>query len=155
MLSTSSPLYYYLLDNANRQPFGVYTHPIHIATGYPGVADPTATIAMINDFLDFVQQQDNVWIVSTEQMLDWVRHPVPVSQLNTLESFQCALPAVQNNICNGMHPNEDGLIQVCPFNEFPFYTCVSSPGFSLLCPRFRAILLFPREGMLTELHFRE
>jgi len=56
--------------NGNRQPFGLYTHPIHIATGYPGVADPTATINMINSFLDWAQNQANVWIVSTAQMLD-------------------------------------------------------------------------------------
>lgn len=118
---------YICIDNAQRQPFGLYTHPIHIATGYPGVADPTATIAMINDFVDWAQQQANVWIVSSEQLLDWVRNPVPVDQLNTLPSFQCALPAVEPKICNGMHPNEDGLLNLCPFSEFPFYTCVSNP----------------------------
>ncbi|KAF8324048.1 hypothetical protein DL93DRAFT_2049050 [Clavulina sp. PMI_390] len=114
--------------NANRQPFGLYTHPIHIATGYPGVADPTATIAMINDFLDWAQQQTNVWIVSHEQLLDWVRNPVPVSQLNSIKSFQCALPTVTQKVCNGMHPNEDGLLSHCAFNDFPFYTCYGCPA---------------------------
>lgn len=115
----------YIIDNANKQPFGLYTHPIHIATGYPGLTDPTATIDMINDFVDWAQNQNNVWIVSTEQLLDWVRHPVPADQMNTLTSFQCEVPDVKDNICNGMLPNEDGLLDLCPFSDFPFYTCVS------------------------------
>lgn len=114
--------------NAQRQPFGLYTHPIHIATGYPGVADPTTTINMINEFLDWAQQQANVWIVSNEQLLAWVQNPVPVSQLNTLPEFQCALPSVDQKICNGMHPNEDGLLDYCMFTEFPFFTCYGCPA---------------------------
>jgi hypothetical protein len=115
-------------DNGNRQPFGLYTHPIHIATGYPGVADPTSTIAMINNFIDWAQQQDNVWIVNNRQLLDWVRNPVPVSQLNSIESFQCALPVVSEKICNGMPSNEAGLLSSCPFTEFPFFTCYGCPA---------------------------
>lgn len=115
-------------DNANRQPFGLYTHPIHIATGYPGVADPTSTIAMINDFLDWAQQQANVWIVNNRQVLDWVRNPVPVSQLNTITSFQCALPVVSEKICNGIPSNEAGLLSACQFTQFPFYTCYGCPA---------------------------
>lgn len=26
--------------NGRRQPFGLWTHPIHLATGYPGLSDP-------------------------------------------------------------------------------------------------------------------
>lgn len=114
--------------NGQRQPFGLYTHPIHIATGYPGVADPTSTIAMINDFVDWAQQQDNVWIVNNRQLLDWVRNPVPVSQLNTIESFQCATPVVNASICNGIPANEHGLLSSCPFSEFPFFTCYGCPA---------------------------
>lgn len=47
------------LDNANRQPFGLYTHPIHVAPDVPGVANPTAMVKMINDFIDWAQQQQN------------------------------------------------------------------------------------------------
>ncbi|KAF8330829.1 uncharacterized protein EI90DRAFT_3145723 [Cantharellus anzutake] len=114
--------------NANRQPFGLYTHPIHIATGYPGVADPTDTINMINSFLDWAQQQSNVWIVSTGQLLDWVMNPVPASQLNSIQSFQCALPVVEAKICNGIPSNEAGLLSHCAFTDFPFYTCYGCPA---------------------------
>jgi hypothetical protein len=45
--------------NGNRQPFGLYTHPIHVAKDYPGVPAPTSTINMINQFLDWAQSQPN------------------------------------------------------------------------------------------------
>ena len=65
-------------DN-NRQPFGLYQHPIHLAVGYPGVPDPLEERAMINEFLDYAQQQPNVWIVTNQQLLAWMRDPKPVS----------------------------------------------------------------------------
>ncbi len=42
-----------------RQPIGLYTHPIHLATDYPGLSAPTSTIRMINAFLDWAQEQQN------------------------------------------------------------------------------------------------
>lgn len=51
----------------------------HLATGYPGVNDPIDKRNMINSFLDWAQQQQNVWIVTNRQLLAWVRNPVPVS----------------------------------------------------------------------------
>ncbi|KDN49056.1 hypothetical protein RSAG8_02409, partial [Rhizoctonia solani AG-8 WAC10335] len=139
----------------NRQPFGLYTHPIHVAPDVPGVANPTAMVKMINEFIDWAQQQQNVWIVSNEQLLAWVRNPVlhepllflssavwivsneqllawvrnpvPASQLNSLPEFQCQVPQVSDKICNGMPANQEGLLQKCMFNEFPFFTCYGCP----------------------------
>lgn len=67
-----------------------------------------------------------VWIVSNEQLLDWVRNPVPVSQLDQVASLKCSTPQVDagTKICNGMPQNEDGLLSHCAFPDFPFYTCV-------------------------------
>jgi len=98
-----------------------------LQTGYPGVPNPTSTINMINQFLDWAQEQSNVWIVSTIQLLDWVRNPVPVSQLNSLSSFQCATPVVNAKICNGVPANEAGLLDACDFSAFPFFTCYGCP----------------------------
>lgn len=67
-----------------------------------------------------------MWIVSTGQLLDWVRNPVPASQLNSLDSFKCSTPQVDPSlkICNGIPQNENGLLSHCAFPDFPFYTCV-------------------------------
>ena len=97
-------------------------------TTYPGVTAPTSTINMVNKFLDWAQTQQDVWIVSTGQLLDWVRNPVPASQLNNLDSFKCSTPQVDSSrkICNGVPQNEAGLLSHCAFPDFPFYTCVST-----------------------------
>lgn len=124
--------------NGNRQPFGLYTHPIHLATDYPGLASPTYAINAINKFLDWAttnSSMQNVWIVSNEQLLAWMQNPVPASQLNTLPEFKCSTPNLGNQrICNGMPANQDGLLEHCisdtrgdALNDSPFYTCYGCP----------------------------
>jgi hypothetical protein len=43
----------------NRQPIGLYTHPIHLSTTYPGVNPSNSTINMINEFIDWAQVQQD------------------------------------------------------------------------------------------------
>ena len=61
--------------------------------------------------------------VSHRQMLAWLKNPVPASQLNTIPEFGCQTPAVSQNICNGMVPNENGLLDICPFEDYYWATC--------------------------------
>ncbi|EMD32610.1 hypothetical protein CERSUDRAFT_118648 [Gelatoporia subvermispora B] len=116
--------------NTNRQPFGLYTHPIHVSTTYPGSTASQSTIDMINEFIDWAQEQPNVWIVNNEQLLAWVQNPVPISQLNDFAPFKCSTPQVDSSlkICNGIPQNEAGLVEECPFSDFPFYTCYGCPA---------------------------
>lgn len=67
-----------------------------------------------------------VWIVSNEQLLAWVRNPVPVSQLDSVAALKCSTPQVDSTlkICNGIPQNENGLLDSCDFSDFPFFTCV-------------------------------
>jgi len=113
----------------NRQPIGLYTHPIHLSTTYPGVNPSLSTINMINQFIDWAQNQQDVWIVSNEQLLDWVQHPVPASNLDSIESLKCSTPQVDSStkICNGIPQNEAGLLSHCDFPDFPFFTCYGCP----------------------------
>ncbi|KAF5337749.1 hypothetical protein D9758_016037 [Tetrapyrgos nigripes] len=115
--------------NANRQPIGLYTHPIHLSKNYPGVNADEQMINMINNFLDWAQQQNNVWIVSSEQLLAWVRNPKPISQLDQVPELKCSTPDVpaDQKICNGVPQNEEGLLSHCFFDQFPFYTCYGCP----------------------------
>jgi len=113
--------------NGNRQPFGLYTHPIHVAPDVPGVETPNSTIVMINDFIDWAQLQQNVWIITNYQLLEWVRNPTPISQLNSFAPFQCETPQVNAKICNGIPADEAGLVQECDFPDFPFWTCYGCP----------------------------
>jgi hypothetical protein len=100
---------------------------------------------MIKEFLDWAQQLQNgashalhpstprqthvfhlaVWIVSTEQLLAWVQNPQPISQLDQVDALKCSTPQVSQQICNGMPQSEAGLLEHCPFSDFPWSTCVS------------------------------
>ncbi|KAJ3550706.1 hypothetical protein NMY22_g286 [Coprinellus aureogranulatus] len=115
--------------NGNRQPIGLYTHPIHVALNYPGVTASKSTVDMINKFLDWAQDHDNVWIVSNEQLLDWVRNPVPASEMSKIASFACPAPSYDRSakICNGVPESEGGVLARCNFAEFPFFTCYGCP----------------------------
>ncbi|KAL8293266.1 hypothetical protein RQP46_000960 [Phenoliferia psychrophenolica] len=113
--------------NGNRQPFGLYTHPIHLAVGYPGVTDPNTTRSMINTFLDWVQEFDDVWLVSNEQLLEWVKAPVTNAEIGNVTALQCSTPVVNAKICNGIEANEVGLLLNCPFIDFPWTTCYGCP----------------------------
>ncbi|UZJ55063.1 hypothetical protein CBS101457_004383 [Exobasidium rhododendri] len=126
--------------NAQKQPFGLYSHPIHISTTYPGapVATNTAIVATLNQFLDFAlasSQFQNVWMINNKQLLAWMKNPVPASQLNTLEEFQCQTPnPSQAKLCSGIPAKEDSLIIKCisdtpgdSLNNSPFNTCYGCP----------------------------
>ncbi|KIY51975.1 hypothetical protein FISHEDRAFT_63969 [Fistulina hepatica ATCC 64428] len=120
--------------SGNRQPIGLYMHPIHLSTTYPGVKAPTGTIQMINDFLSWAQEQQDVWIVSDEQLLAWVRNPVKVCRVPSHLAHVTLSPTFLNpkidnssKICNGMPAHEEGLLAHCAFSDFPFYTCYGCP----------------------------
>jgi hypothetical protein len=74
-----------------------------------------------------VPTTSTVWIVSNEQLLAWIKNPVPVDQLDQVDALKCSTPDVDasQKICNGMPQNEAGLLSHCAFPDFPFYTCVS------------------------------
>lgn len=112
-------------DTHNRQPFGLYTHPIHVAPNVPGVLTPNSTINMINQFLDWAQVQPDVWIITNYQLVQWMQNPTPISGLNDFAPFKCPVPQVNTQICNGIPADELGLVQNCDFSDFPFGTCVS------------------------------
>lgn len=115
--------------NGKRQPIGLYTHPIHTSLTYPGTTATKDMVDMINNFLDWAQNQQNVWIVSTEQLLAWTRNPKKISELDQSDALKCATPNVDasKQICNGIPQNEAGLLNHCTFNDFPWYTCYGCP----------------------------
>lgn len=55
-------------------------------------------------------------------MLEWLKNPVPNSQIASVESLKCSTPDVTEKICNGMEENEQGLLNKCDFAEFPWTT---------------------------------
>ncbi|KAH0837823.1 hypothetical protein J3R83DRAFT_6031 [Lanmaoa asiatica] len=120
----------HLMDpRGSRQPIRLYSHRIHLSTTYPGVDPANSTIDMINRCLDWVQEQQNVWLVSNEQLLAWVQDPVPVSQLDTFIPLKRPTLDIDPTIriCNGIPANEQGLLDECAFSDFPLHTCYGCP----------------------------
>ena len=58
-------------DN-NRAPFGIFVH----ATWFDAY-----TTGALNKFLDWAQEQPDVWLVTATQLLKWMQDPVPASQM--------------------------------------------------------------------------
>jgi hypothetical protein len=65
----------------NRAPFMLGTHADYYSSKYTGAPYSTATERQeaIEEFLDYVATKPEVRIVSTKQILDWVRRPVPLN----------------------------------------------------------------------------
>lgn len=105
---------------------------------------------MIQNFLDWAQAFPNVWLVSNQQMMGWLRDPKRNSEISQSESLGCKVPDVpaDEKICNGIPQNmvrslsssyrfyirgdmligspsrrvQAGLLNRCPFEDFPWQT---------------------------------
>ncbi|KAG0088848.1 hypothetical protein BGZ93_002274 [Podila epicladia] len=108
--------------NGNRQPFGIYLHPVHVGQ----------SVQMFNEFFKWAAAQPDVWFVTNQQLLEWMKNPVPASQLATQDYMKCNLPAVGKEICNGMDDTKAGAIdskvlETCNFASGPWSTCYGCP----------------------------
>ncbi|KAF9311576.1 hypothetical protein BG003_007234 [Podila horticola] len=108
--------------NGNRQPFGIYLHPVHVGQ----------SVQMFNDFFKWAAAQPDVWFVTNQQLLEWMKNPVPASQLAAQDYMKCNLPAVGKEICNGMDDTKAGAIdskvlETCSFASGPWSTCYGCP----------------------------
>lgn len=65
----------------------------------------------------FCAQHDDVWFITNEQLIEWMRDPKEVSELDGLSYLDCEMPEVDAEICNGMESNQAGLLVDCPFGD--------------------------------------
>lgn len=108
--------------NGNRQPFGIYLHPVHVGQ----------SVQMFNDFFKWAAAQPDVWFVTNQQLLEWMKNPVPASQLAAQDYMKCNIPAVGKEICNGMDDTKAGAIdskvlETCNFPSGAWSTCYGCP----------------------------
>lgn len=66
----------------NRAPFGIFIH----ATWF-GRKD--GNLQGLVEFLASLADKEDVWVVTVNQALDWIQHPVKLSALNSIESWAC------------------------------------------------------------------
>ncbi|OAQ24568.1 hypothetical protein K457DRAFT_81884 [Linnemannia elongata AG-77] len=115
-------------DNFNRhyqgtrQPFGIYLHPVHVGNA----------TSLYNDFFTWAAAQPDVWFVTNQQLLEWMKNPVPASELANQPYMKCQQPAVGKEICNGLDDSKAGsidkdLLQMCNFATGSWSTCYGCP----------------------------
>ncbi|XP_049873006.1 mucin-5AC isoform X2 [Pectinophora gossypiella] len=94
----------------NRAPFGLFYHAAWFT-------QPHHKEGFIM-FLDFINQMQDVWIITNWQALQWVRDPTPISRLNNFQPFQCNYqdrPKKCNNpkVCNLWHKSGVRYMRTC------------------------------------------
>ncbi|KAI8880236.1 hypothetical protein K501DRAFT_287004 [Backusella circina FSU 941] len=118
--------------NGNRQPFGIYVHPTHL-TSYPGLADPKDMLNGVIDFIHSMGKKQDVWFVTNQQLLQWMKNPVKASELGKQDYMQCNEPVIPKEICNGLDDDhngsiDDGLVNSCNFGTTSMNTCFNCPS---------------------------
>ncbi|CEI90440.1 hypothetical protein RMCBS344292_04765 [Rhizopus microsporus] len=118
--------------NGNRQPFGIYVHPTHLTT-YPGLPDPKDMFQAVLSFIQSIASKQDVWFVTNQQLLQWMKNPVKASELGKQDYMQCKQPVIPKEICNGLDDDhngviDDNLINSCNFGQSSTKTCFNCPG---------------------------
>ncbi|KAK4512848.1 uncharacterized protein ATC70_003556 [Mucor velutinosus] len=118
--------------NGNRQPFGIYVHPTHLTT-YAGLPDPKDMYNGVIEFIQSIAQKPNVWFVTNQQLLQYMKNPVKASELGAQDYMQCKQPVIPKEICNGLDDDhngsiDDGLVNSCNFGTTSMKTCFNCPA---------------------------
>ncbi|KAI9021455.1 hypothetical protein CLU79DRAFT_753375 [Phycomyces nitens] len=118
--------------NGGRQPFGIYVHPTHL-TAYPGLPDPAPKLDGLISFVKSIAKRPDVWIVTNQQLLQWMKNPVKASELGKQDYMKCQQPVIAKEICNGLdddnnHVIDENLLNNCNFGTTTFKTCFNCPS---------------------------
>ncbi|KAG2200221.1 hypothetical protein INT47_009859, partial [Mucor saturninus] len=115
-----------------RQPFGIYVHPTHL-TGYPGLPDPAPKLDGLVSLIKKLSDMPDVWFVTNQQLLQWMKNPVKASELGKQDYMRCEQPVIAKEICNGLDDDgnqnvDEGLMNSCNFGTTTFNTCFNCPN---------------------------
>ncbi|XP_047493237.1 chitin deacetylase 1-like [Penaeus chinensis] len=79
--------------NSNRAPLGLYFHTIWFKVKH--------NMKGMQKFLDEVMKLPDVWVVNNQELIQWMREPVPNAQLNSFEPWKCSKTVPQEDqACN-------------------------------------------------------
>jgi hypothetical protein len=100
--------------DGNKAPFGLYIHPHWLSsdTKIPGnPATGLEKLIAMNKFLSLAMNFENTWMVTTSQLVAYMKNPVSALELVNQPYMKCRAPAP--GICNG-GPSSTG-VQTCNF----------------------------------------
>jgi hypothetical protein len=73
------------------------------------------------DFIQSIASKPNVWFVTNQQLLQYMKNPVKASELGKQDYMQCKQPVIPKEICNGLDDDHNGTIDDGLINR---YVCV-------------------------------
>lgn len=106
-----SSAYKFLMDNfnsyhsKNRVPFGINMHPSWFYI--------PARLNAMDRFIQTLSKMDDVFIVSVKKMIDWLKSPIGLSQINTFQPWQCQ----NNNMPHNSHQSHNSQKQKPAWNR--------------------------------------
>lgn len=84
-----------------------------------------------------ITSKPDVWVVTNAQLLQWMKNPVPASELANQDYMKCELPNTGKEICNGLENItvaadtgviSSSLLNMCNFNTTNWGTCFNCPS---------------------------
>ena len=118
-------------------------------------ASGAANLKAVSDFLDKAMANPDVWMVTGSQLIEYMKNPVPASQLGNQPYMKCGYkPAA--NICNGASSSQG--VQSCPglntlFNvSFSTVPPFSNPTLFAPCRLATTVHLLPQQYKTQLLH---
>ncbi len=114
-------------------PYGLYQHAAQYVVD---VNMGNQKLKLFKEFFNWMlDTYPDVWFVTNQQMISWIKNPVPVGQF----SIPCVLPPSSSSnkeVCNGNDDNADGvddtlIANACSYganSETTFSTCFGCPS---------------------------
>ncbi|KAJ3041107.1 hypothetical protein HK097_002377, partial [Rhizophlyctis rosea] len=92
-------------------PMGLYQHISQLVAWVAFGDDKRKKQDLLTAFFAYTQQKSDVYFVTNQQLLAWIKKPVPTDQMSTF--LPCILPATDKSnkeICDGIDNNGDGAV---------------------------------------------
>lgn len=64
-----------------------------------------------------LSETKDVWVVSNQQLLAWMKNPVKASEMANQPYMKCEKPVLPSEICNGLDDSNSGRIDDSLLNK--------------------------------------
>lgn len=72
--------------------------------------DPKDKYDAVIAFIKKISANKDVWFVTNQQLLQWMKNPVKASELGAQDYMQCKQPVLPKEICNGLDDDHNGIV---------------------------------------------
>ena len=100
--------------HGNRAPFGIFLHAAWLSDD--------GHVNAFNDFISWARAFHGVWLVTNHQLIEWMKDPHKVSEMESFGPVQYSSPPVGEEIADGVDNDGDGYIDeesvnFCSYND--------------------------------------